>query len=131
MNENAIPVAYRDINVVTAEIKVIKQEAQAMALNYAVEIGRRLTEAKGLLNHGEWGSWLEKEVEFSARSATNFMRLFEEYGSTQNSLFGAELNQHARADLPLRKALQLLAIPAEEREEFIEKNAKYAVNLDY
>ncbi|KUO78350.1 MAG: hypothetical protein APF81_02885 [Desulfosporosinus sp. BRH_c37] len=28
----------------------------------AIEIGRRLKEAKGLLPHGEWGKWLKESV---------------------------------------------------------------------
>ena len=79
----------RDIAVITAEIKSIRQQANAMALLYAVEIGRRLEEAKRALPYGEWGKWLENEVEFSQSSANNFMRLFEEYGSAQISIFGA------------------------------------------
>ena len=111
----------REIGVITSEIKDICRQAQSMALMYAVEIGRRLTEAKELLPHGQWGEWLKNEVEFSERSARNFMKLFSEYGSTQLSLFSVSLNRQTFADLPYSKALALLAVPEEEREAFAEE----------
>ena len=55
----------RDIGIVTAEIKEIRRDANNMALMYAIEIGRRLVEAKSVLPHGEWGDWLKNEVDFS------------------------------------------------------------------
>ena len=59
-----------------------------MVLGYAIEIGRKLVEAKAMLPYGQWGQWLKEEVEFSQSSAQNFMRIFEEYGAKQVSLFG-------------------------------------------
>ena len=80
--ENQITQPVREIEVVTAEIKEIKRQAQNMALMYAIEIGRRLVEAKSVLPHGKWGEWLKCEVNFSQATANNFMKLFEEYGFT-------------------------------------------------
>ncbi len=111
----------REIGVITSEIKDICRQAQSMALMYAVEIGRRLTEAKEVLPHGEWGEWLKNEVEFSERSAQNFMKLFREYGSSQLSFFSVASNPQTFANLPYSKALALLAVPEEEREEFAEE----------
>jgi len=90
--ENQITQPVREIEVVTAEIKEIKRQAQNMALMYAIEIGRRLVEAKSVLPHGKWGEWLKCEVNFSQATANNFMKLFEEYGSAQISIFGAVSN---------------------------------------
>lgn len=103
---------------VTAEIKELKRQANQMALAYAVEIGRRLSEAKTLVPHGQWGIWLRDEAEFSQSTANNFMRLFEEYGDKQMTIFGAVVNSQTIANLPYTKALQLLALPADEREQF-------------
>lgn len=111
----------REISVITAEIKEICRQAQSMALMYAIEIGRRLVEAKSALPYGRWGDWLKNEVNFSQSTANNFMRLYEEYGSAQISVFGAVANCQTFANLPYSKALQLLAIPAEEREAFAEE----------
>ncbi|MCI6496690.1 MAG: DUF3102 domain-containing protein, partial [Anaeromassilibacillus sp.] len=116
--ENQITQPVREIEVVTAEIKEIKRQAQNMALMYAIEIGRRLVEAKSVLPHGKWGEWLKCEVNFSQATANNFMKLFEEYGSAQISIFGAVSNSQTIGNLPYSKALQLLSVPAEEREDF-------------
>lgn len=108
----------REIGVITAEIKDLCRQAQTMALLYAVEIGRRLEEAKNVLPYGKWGEWLSSEVEFSQSSANNFMRLYEEYGASQISIFGASVDSQTFANLPYSKALQLLAVPKDEREAF-------------
>lgn len=97
------PVA-RDIGVITAEILLYKRQAGSSIL----EIGRRLNEAKAQLSHGEWLPWLEHQVEFSEASAQRFMRLAREYP-----------NPSPVTDLGVAKALQLLALPAEEREVFM------------
>lgn len=124
--ENALSVRQqkapaRDIGVITAEIKNIQQQANALALLYAVEIGRRLEEAKRALPYGAWGDWLKNEVDFSQSTANNFMRLFEEYGAAQISIFGASVDSQTFANLPYSKALQLLAVPRDEREAFAEE----------
>lgn len=110
----------REISVVTAEIKELCRQAENMALMYAIEIGRRLCEAKGVLEHGEWGEWLKNEVNFSQRTANNFMRLYSEYGSSQLCFFQESPNSQPFANLPYSKALKLLAVPFDEREEFAE-----------
>ena len=126
MNENlqefSTTVPARTVEVVTLEIKTLHHQAQQAMLTYAIEIGRRLIEVKELLPHGEWGNYLKTQVEYSQSTANNFMRLFEEYGSAQNSIFGAEPNSQSLGNLPYTKALALIAIPSEEREEFAEKH---------
>lgn len=94
----------RDIETITGEILRLKQTAGEAIL----AIGQRLMEAKAMLPHGEWLPWLSERVEFSERTATRFMRLAREW-----------TNQTALSDLGATKALTLLALPANEREEFI------------
>lgn len=121
-NEITVPMKdQRDIQTVTTEIRTLHRQAQRMILGYAIEIGRRLTEAKEMLPHGQWGDWLKTEVEFSQSTAQNFMRIFAEYGDSQTSLFGDAKSQ-TLGNLPYTHALKLLAVPAEEREEFIEEH---------
>ena len=108
----------RTIETVTAEIKDLQKQAGGVMTYFAVEIGRRLCEAKEMLPHGEWGIWLRDQVDFSQRTANNLMLIFREYGGAQLSIFGAVTNSQAIANLPYTKALQLLAVPEEEREEF-------------
>lgn len=110
----------RTISMVTVEIKTLQKQAQQVVLGYAIEIGRRLTEAKAMLPHGAWGDWLRDEVEYSKSTANNFMRIFDAYGSDQMGLFGPEAKSQALGNLSYTKALRLLAIPEEEREEFVE-----------
>jgi hypothetical protein len=112
----------RDIGTVTAEIRTLVGQARQIQLCYAVEIGRRLTEAKSILPHGEWGRWLEGEVEFSQRKANMLMQLFDEFGAAQIGIFGAETNSQTFANLPYTKALALLSMSEEERETFAEEH---------
>lgn len=119
MNEQNAPMVQRDIRTVTAEIRTITETAQRMVLNAIVEIGRRLKEAKAMLPHGEWGRWLETEVDFKQSTANNYMRIFEEYSADQMTLDGAVANSQTLGKLSYSKALALLALPSEEeREEF-------------
>lgn len=111
----------RTIGMVTQEINQLTAQAQRLILGHAIEIGRRLTEAKQMLSHGEWGKWLKEEIHYSKSSANNMMRIFDAYGSTQMGLFGPEANSQTFGDLEYSKALALLAVPAEEREQFAQE----------
>ena len=123
MSEIVVPMAaQRDIRTVTTEIRTLTQQAQRLILEYAIEVGRRLREAKSMLPHGDWGRWLREEVEFSQSTAENFMRIFDEYGDEQISIFGATAKSQTLGNLPYTKALKLLALPAEEREAFVKEN---------
>lgn len=108
----------RTIGQVTQEINYLTAQAQRLVLGHAIEIGRRLTEAKGMLPHGEWGRWLREEVHYSGSSANNMMRIFDAYGATQMGLFGPEANCQTFGNLEYSKALALLAVPEEDREQF-------------
>lgn len=52
----------------------------------AIEIGRRLKEAKALVSYGEWSQWLEKSVNYSQRTVNNLLRLFEEDEGKEDGL---------------------------------------------
>ena len=103
----APPQQSRSIEDITQEILTCKIRAGEAIL----QIGRCLIEAKELLPHGEWLPWLNERVEYSERTATRFMRLAREW-----------TNQTALSDLGATKALALLALPAEERERFMEES---------
>lgn len=94
----------RDIEVITQEILDAKRRGGEAILT----IGRCLTEAKQALPHGEWLPWLNERVELSERAAQRFMRLSREWS-----------NPTALSDLGATKALALLALPADEREQFM------------
>ena len=122
VTQNAVIPVSRDIGIITSEIRTICRQSQVILLTYAVEIGRRLKEAKNALPYGEWGKWLKNEVDFSQSSANKFMKLFEEYGDFRFSFSLSGEDSESITNLPYSKALQLLAIPREEREDFVSKN---------
>ena len=109
----------RDLSVIESEINILTSQAQSMALHYIFEIGKRLAEAKALVPHGGWSEWLSEKVNYSQRTASNYIKLYEEYGSGQIDLFS---NSQPVANLDYSKALALLAVPRDERAEFIEEN---------
>lgn len=119
MNELTVD---RSTDVIATEINSIKDQTRKMVLYNSIEIGKRLVEAKAIVPHGEWGNWLEKSVEYSQSTANNLMKIYEEYGDNQSTLFGGDANSESVASLPYTKALALLNIPNYEREEFIEEN---------
>ena len=108
----------RTPEVVGAEVRNLTAAAKYLTVWYAVEIGRRLTEAKELVAHGEWLEWLKRETEFSQPTASRFMRIYAEYGADQGNLFGAETKYSTLNNLSVSNALKLLAVPEEERESF-------------
>ena len=101
----AKPVEGRTIETITDEILDAKRTGGEAILT----IGRCLIEAKDMLPHGEWLPWLNERVELSARAAQRFMRLAREWS-----------NPTTLSDLGASKALALLALPLEEREQFVE-----------
>lgn len=108
----------RTPDIIGAEIRGLTQQAKTMTLWFGIEIGRRLTEAKEMLEHGQWLPYLKEQTEFSQPSASRLMRLYDEYGAKQTSLFGAESNYSTLNNLSISNALRLLAVPEDEREEF-------------
>ncbi len=108
----------RTPEMIGAEIRMYVDAGRRVTLLCGIEIGRRLVEAKEMLNHGEWLPWLERETDFSSSSAARYMKVFEEYGAAQLGLFGPETNSPTLGNLSISNALRLLAIPENERENF-------------
>lgn len=120
--QDAEIVSERTPEIVAAEIRQIRDDTLKEYLNSCIEIGKRLCEAKEMVPHGEWASWLKTAVSFSQRTANNLMKIYEEYGAAQGELWGASAISQTFANLSYSQAVALLAVPAEEREEFVEKN---------
>lgn len=112
----------RTPDIIGAEIRGLTQQAKTMTVWFGIEIGRRLTEAKEMLEHGQWLAYLKEQTEFSRSSAGRLMTLYKKYGAAQTSLFGAEANYPTLNNLSISNALRLLAVPEDEREEFAEKH---------
>ena len=120
--QDAEIVTERTPEIVAAEIRQIADQTRKMVLNSSIEIGKRLCEAKEMVPHGEWAAWLEKNVDFSQSSANNFMKIYTEYGDIQGELWGASAKSQTFGNLSYSQAVALLAVPAEEREEFVKEN---------
>ena len=112
---------FKDINTLTIEIKALYQSALESELSYAVKLGRKLTEAKKLLEHGEWGRWIKENLPFSQDKASMMMKIYENYGASQESLFG-DINSETFRNLGVSQAFALLSVPEEEREEYVKEN---------
>ena len=111
----------RSLNTITAEIVTITRQTQLMILQSAIEVGRRLCEAKEQVPHGGWGEYLKNEVNFSVSTANNFMRVFKEFGDDQMPLFGDAKSQ-TFGNLTYSQAVALFAVPKDERENFVAEN---------
>lgn len=109
MNEMTVS---RTPEVIATEINVIKAQARDVYVRSAIEIGRRLYEAKTMVAHGKWGKWLEENVEYSERTAQNLMAVYEEYGRSGNT--------QAIAGLSFTQAVLLLRLDGESRAELLE-----------
>lgn len=96
-----------EIKQIELEINFYKEQA---AKNI-IEIGKRLIKAKGLVEHGEWESWLDKKIDFRQTTATKYMRVAREFPNIQSL-----------EDLGQTKIFTLLELPASEREAFIKDN---------
>lgn len=94
----------RTIEEITADIL----QAQVDGGKAVLIIGNGLLKAKGKLNHGEWLDWLTENVGYSEKSAENYMRIARNYSNPQ-----------LVADLGMRKALSLLALPETDRAAFV------------
>jgi len=86
---------------------VLAQHAEAIraagrrTVENVIEIGRRLTEARELCDHGEWLAWLKEEFSWSRQTADNLINVYEASKSLNFS----------NLDLPV-SSLYLLARPS-------------------
>lgn len=111
----------RTPDTIATEINLIVQKTKEVVLSAAIEIGKRLVEAKELVKHGEWEQWLQDNVNYSQSTANNLMAVYREFGSDQMSLFD-RMNAKTIENLSYSKAVALLVLPREQREEFMDQN---------
>lgn len=112
----------RDPEIIAAEINTIKKKVQQTVIFASIEIGGKLMEAKSLVPQGEWGRWLENNVEYSQSTAENLMKLYKEYGGSQQSMFDTWTESQTFGKLTYTQHLALLALPFADRQEFAEQN---------
>ena len=116
----------RTLKVIGTEIRehvVLMEYHKRGSIMEAIEIGRRLQEAREKAKHGEWMGFLERETPFSHDKANNLIKVFEAYGSPQKSLSDAAVaNSDTYRNLNYSQALIMAAMEPDEREAFMLKN---------
>lgn len=114
-------VTVRDPDVIAAEINTIKRQVREAAIFASIRIGEKLTEVKSMVPHGQWGKWLEENVEYSQSTANYLMQLYQEYGTGQQDLFDTWTNSQTFGRLSYSQHIALLALPFGERQKFAEE----------
>jgi hypothetical protein len=88
--------------------------AVGTALKHALEAGNLLIEAKRLVRHGEWLSWVEEHCEISERTAQAYMQLVDKVGHLFEDDGTADEDKRKAqrvAGLSVRKALRAVSTP--------------------
>lgn len=119
MSENVV--AVRSIEIVTAEITMIRDNARKVFLESVIQIGTRLEEAKQMVPSGEWTAYLTDKLGYKPSTAQNYMRIAREFGGGQVSISG-KTAADAFGQLSYSQILPLLGMAEEEREELAEEN---------
>lgn len=114
---NIVVSTARTAQIIAAEIREIHEQARESALRAIIKIGCRLCEAKELVDHGEWCSYLQEELGYKQSAANNYMKIYREYEAS-----GLMAKSQTFGNLSPSQALALLAVPAEEREDFVREN---------
>ena len=78
-----------------------------------IEVGKRLIQAKSLVQHGEWQDWLKNNFQLTDRTARNFIQCAERFGKTEIDFRFSSTQMIALLSLP----------DAEETEKFIAEKA--------
>lgn len=65
------------LNQLAGEARML---TQSLMVNW-LQLGKVLTQAKELVQHGEWGSWLRENAPVGERAAQNMMRAWQRFGS--------------------------------------------------
>lgn len=85
-----------------------------------IEVGKRLIQAKSLVQHGQWQNWLQNNFQLSYQTAAKFIQCAEKFANVV-SIRGLNSTQ----------MIQLLALPdAEETERFIAQKAAEGKQVD-
>lgn len=71
-----------------------------LQITEVIASGRRLLEVKVALPHGAFGKWLEAEFGWTERTAQNYMRAAETYGSNTKCVSDLPLNTIYRLQAP-------------------------------
>ena len=75
-DDDLLPVPDPAKEIVRLHAKI--QEALRTTLVDAIRAGELLTEQKAKLGHGKWLPWVKSNLPFTSRTASSYMKLFEE-----------------------------------------------------
>jgi hypothetical protein len=96
------------LNQIVSEIKFFENQA---VVSYW-EIGKRLSQAKEQVKHGEWLDWVNKNLGYSERTTQQLIKISESFS-----------NPNTLSDFSFSKVLALTSIKdEEERQDFIDKH---------
>lgn len=115
--------------VIADEINSIKSQTSGIltaALTYAkrscFEIGKRLEEAKSVVPYGEWGEWLENNVDYSVSTANDLMRIYREFGGEQIDMLTGKSDAETFEVLSQSQMVALFGLPRAMRAKFVEEH---------
>ena len=111
----------RTIDAVTAEILVIRDQTRKTFFQAVIEIGRRLEEAKEMVQQGEWLDYLQNVLDFKPSTAQNYMRIAREFGDGQVALDGMSASD-LFGDLGYSQLVPLLGLPEDDRKQLAQEN---------
>jgi len=111
------------VDRILAEHGAVIRALSKRVVDDVIEIGRRLSEAKKILGHGNWMPWLEREFAWNASTAENYINLFKLSGKFPTV---------GNLDLDLRSLYMLAApsTPLQVRGEVI-KRAEGGERVDF
>lgn len=112
----------RNLEVVAAEINVIKAQTAEVINRSIFEIGKRLCEAKAMIGHGNWEAWLRDNVAYSETTARTLMRAYREMGNEQVDMLTGEAPADVFECLNLSQMVELFPLPVHERAAFVKEH---------
>ena len=108
----------RTLPVIASEILQIERNVYAVAMDGAIQIGRKLQEAKDMVEYGQWETWCRDNLNYSHSQATRFMKIATEFGDKNTPYSKIATSQ----EVSISKALELLKVPEEQVETFVEEH---------
>lgn len=96
-------------------LKIAKGDSRVKeGLFFYIDAGKTLLTAKKLVKHGDWESWLKSKSQYPIRRAQKLMQLADRFGFLTDT---AEFVER----VSLTQMLELLALPAGEEQDFLDK----------
>ena len=112
----------RSAEMIAVEINVEKRNTALTVMQAYIKIGGLLCEVKEQIPHGEFGQWLEDNVQYSVSTANNMMRVYREWAEYQQlDMFNSESFEELFQGMSPTHVLALLPVPRAERAAFIEE----------